>query len=325
MASIEAIPIPLPARRLGQRVAAARRAADARRHRPAQRAGARRARAGLRLRGVRVEDIELVIGTHHHHDHVGLAATIKRRSGARIAVLARTADYGERYLDNVAPDRVFSRELMRDHGVPDDCSGRPKRCGTTSAPRPRASSPTCACRTATASAPAVASCASWRGRATARPTRCSSTEAARLAFVGDHLLAKISPNTEIYRTAGASRSTLARRLPATASGAPRDAAASGCFPGHGPAVSSAARARPARARAAPPAVPADHRRPRAGPGDRVRGSAPPVARGDRARAAAARRVGGARAPRSAARGRGRCRARGRRRALALFARACDAH
>ena len=30
--------------------------------------------------------------------------------------------------------------------------------------------------------------------------------AARLAFVGDHLLAKISPNTEIYRTADASRS-----------------------------------------------------------------------------------------------------------------------
>ncbi len=78
---------------------------------------------GLRLRGVRVEDIELVIGTHHHHDHVGLAATIKRRSGARIAVLAQTADYGERYLDRVAQDRVFARELMRDHGVPEELFG----------------------------------------------------------------------------------------------------------------------------------------------------------------------------------------------------------
>ena len=42
-----------------------------------------------------------MIGTHHHHDHVGLAATIKRRSGARIAALEGAADYGERYLDNV--------------------------------------------------------------------------------------------------------------------------------------------------------------------------------------------------------------------------------
>src|SRR5947209_14590282 len=41
---------------------------------------------GLGARGVRLEDIELVIGTHHHHDHVGLAATIRRRSCARLAV-----------------------------------------------------------------------------------------------------------------------------------------------------------------------------------------------------------------------------------------------
>src|SRR5690348_17017293 len=78
---------------------------------------------GLLLRGVRVEDIELVIGTHHHHDHVGLAATIKRRSGARIAVLAGAAEYGERYQDSVARDRIFSRELMRDHGVPQELFG----------------------------------------------------------------------------------------------------------------------------------------------------------------------------------------------------------
>src|SRR5437016_5275945 len=56
---------------------------------------------GLALRGMRIDDIELVIATHHHHDHVGLAATIQRRSGARIAVLSRTASYAERYLANV--------------------------------------------------------------------------------------------------------------------------------------------------------------------------------------------------------------------------------
>ena len=37
---------------------------------------------GLRREGLRLEDIELVLATHHHLDHVGLAATIQRRSGA---------------------------------------------------------------------------------------------------------------------------------------------------------------------------------------------------------------------------------------------------
>ena len=35
--------------------------------------------AGLREHGVRIEDLELVLGTHHHMDHVGLIATIQRR------------------------------------------------------------------------------------------------------------------------------------------------------------------------------------------------------------------------------------------------------
>ena len=59
--------------------------------------------------GAALEDIELVIGTHHHHDHVGLAATIKRRSGARIASLEETADYAERYSDNVMSAIATSR------------------------------------------------------------------------------------------------------------------------------------------------------------------------------------------------------------------------
>src|SRR5919108_4925515 len=52
---------------------------------------------GLRGAGLRIEDLELLLATHHHLDHVGLAATIQRRSGARVAVLDRTADYAESY------------------------------------------------------------------------------------------------------------------------------------------------------------------------------------------------------------------------------------
>jgi glyoxylase-like metal-dependent hydrolase (beta-lactamase superfamily II) len=74
---------------------------------------------GLRRQGLRVEDIELVLATHHHLDHVGLAATIKRRSGATIAVLDRVADYAERYAAEVERDRTFAHALMAHHGVPD--------------------------------------------------------------------------------------------------------------------------------------------------------------------------------------------------------------
>src|SRR5215211_18812 len=52
---------------------------------------------GLRREGLRVEDIQLVLVTHHHIDHVGLAATIQRRSGAVVAALDGVADYAERY------------------------------------------------------------------------------------------------------------------------------------------------------------------------------------------------------------------------------------
>jgi glyoxylase-like metal-dependent hydrolase (beta-lactamase superfamily II) len=74
---------------------------------------------GLCREGVRVEDLELLLATHHHLDHVGLAATIQRRSGAAVAVLDRTADYVARYAHEVEEDRQFARALMAHHGVPD--------------------------------------------------------------------------------------------------------------------------------------------------------------------------------------------------------------
>jgi glyoxylase-like metal-dependent hydrolase (beta-lactamase superfamily II) len=194
---------------------------------------------GLRLRGVRVEDIELVICTHHHHDHVGLAATIKRRAGARIAALARAADYGERYLDNVARDRFFSRELMRDHGVPDELFGPAEALwdyiGAT------AESFVADIRLEDGDSVR----AGGRDlRVVARPGHSATDTlfidpAARLAFVGDHLLAHISPNTEIYLTADATRS---RPRVDFVNGIRRTARMplERLLTGHGPAVHSAA-------------------------------------------------------------------------------------
>ncbi len=60
-----------------------------------------------------------MLATHHHLDHVGLAATIQRRAGARVAVLDRVADYAERYAHEIEEDRRFARALMAHHGVPE--------------------------------------------------------------------------------------------------------------------------------------------------------------------------------------------------------------
>ena len=75
--------------------------------------------AGLRRAGVRLEDLELVLVTHHHLDHSGLAATIAARSGARIAAYERAAAYGAHSEERGEADRRFSLALMRHHGVPE--------------------------------------------------------------------------------------------------------------------------------------------------------------------------------------------------------------
>src|SRR4051794_2840831 len=75
--------------------------------------------AGLRRAGVRLEDLELVLVTHHHLDHSGLAATIAARSGARIAAYERAAAYGAHSGKRGEADRRFSLALMRHHGVPE--------------------------------------------------------------------------------------------------------------------------------------------------------------------------------------------------------------
>jgi glyoxylase-like metal-dependent hydrolase (beta-lactamase superfamily II) len=161
---------------------------------------------GLRLRGLGIEDIELVIGTHHHHDHVGLAATIKRRSAARIAMIEAGADYAARYFDNVTRDRLFSRELMLTHGVPEALFEPTEALwdyiGATAEPfdvdlRLHEGD--------------TIRAAGRELRVVTRPGHSATDTlfvdaSARVGFVGDHLLAQISPNTEIYETAGTGRS-----------------------------------------------------------------------------------------------------------------------
>jgi glyoxylase-like metal-dependent hydrolase (beta-lactamase superfamily II) len=153
--------------------------------------------AGLRREGLRVEDIELLLATHHHLDHVGLAATVQRRSGATVAVLDRTADYVAGYPAEVEEDRRFARALMRYHAVPEALIAESEGFwdyirGTTES-----------VRAGVRLADGDRVQAGGRSlRVVARPGHSTTDtlfvdDRDGIAFVGDHLLATISSNTEI--------------------------------------------------------------------------------------------------------------------------------
>jgi len=69
--------------------------------------------------GVAIEDLALVLITHHHLDHSGLAARIKERSGAEIAAHRGTAQWGRSYHERAAQEHRFTLDLIQAHGVPE--------------------------------------------------------------------------------------------------------------------------------------------------------------------------------------------------------------
>jgi glyoxylase-like metal-dependent hydrolase (beta-lactamase superfamily II) len=74
----------------------------------------------LAERGHSIDDIELVIVTHQHIDHLGLVEIVVQRSGAEVAALGiaseRLANFDE---DAEAEDR-FAVELMLRNGIPEE-------------------------------------------------------------------------------------------------------------------------------------------------------------------------------------------------------------
>lgn len=74
----------------------------------------------LALRGHRVEDLELIVLTHQHLDHIGLVDVLVRRSGAEVAALDRLAGYLADYRTAAELDDEFAVALMNRHGIPAD-------------------------------------------------------------------------------------------------------------------------------------------------------------------------------------------------------------
>jgi glyoxylase-like metal-dependent hydrolase (beta-lactamase superfamily II) len=72
----------------------------------------------LAARGHSIADIELLIVSHQHIDHFGLAAILARRSGAEVAALDALAPYLASYSEQADADDSFAERMMLRHGIP---------------------------------------------------------------------------------------------------------------------------------------------------------------------------------------------------------------
>ena len=74
----------------------------------------------LERHGRSIQDLELIVITHQHMDHLGLLEILARRSGAEVAALHLLGPYLEHFNERAADDDAFAESIMRRHGVPED-------------------------------------------------------------------------------------------------------------------------------------------------------------------------------------------------------------
>jgi glyoxylase-like metal-dependent hydrolase (beta-lactamase superfamily II) len=152
--------------------------------------------------GRRVEDLERIVITHQHIDHLGLVGILARRSGAEVCALDVLAPVVEEHAAAAERDDELAEALMLRHGIPRDvvtalrAMSHAYRGWGGSAPVSR--------RLADGEELA------WAGRRMRvlhRPGHSPSDtvfldEASGVALGGDHLLAHISSNPLISRPLG---------------------------------------------------------------------------------------------------------------------------
>jgi glyoxylase-like metal-dependent hydrolase (beta-lactamase superfamily II) len=187
--------------------------------------------------GLAVEEIELVLLTHHHLDHSGLAAAIRERSGGEIAAHRGTARWGGAYHQRAAEEARFTLGLMAAHGVPEQLIAESGpffahiRDHSRSFETDRVLSDGDRIRAGGRTLRVV-----FRPGHSTTDTLFVDEESAE-AFVGDHLLAEISSGAELMPTElpGDER----RRALLEYLGNLRKTAAmqlATCYPGHGPPI-----------------------------------------------------------------------------------------
>jgi glyoxylase-like metal-dependent hydrolase (beta-lactamase superfamily II) len=75
---------------------------------------------GIEGLGHALEDIELVIITHQHIDHLGLVSLVAARSGADVAAIDAAVPFVENFSHEAQADDDFARDIMLRHGIPAD-------------------------------------------------------------------------------------------------------------------------------------------------------------------------------------------------------------
>jgi glyoxylase-like metal-dependent hydrolase (beta-lactamase superfamily II) len=76
--------------------------------------------SALRERGRRIEDLERIVITHQHIDHLGLVDILARRSGAEVCALDLLAPVIEDFGAHAERDDELAGALMLRHGIPRD-------------------------------------------------------------------------------------------------------------------------------------------------------------------------------------------------------------
>jgi glyoxylase-like metal-dependent hydrolase (beta-lactamase superfamily II) len=74
----------------------------------------------LGARGHSIDDLELVIVTHQHIDHLGLVEIIAEHSGAEVAALGAAAERLANFDEDAEADDRFAVELMLRNGIPEE-------------------------------------------------------------------------------------------------------------------------------------------------------------------------------------------------------------
>lgn len=74
---------------------------------------------GLRLAGATADDLELLLITHHHLDHTGLAAELHHRTGAQIAAIGPVADAIADPHGLLVGEIAWGERHVARHGAPD--------------------------------------------------------------------------------------------------------------------------------------------------------------------------------------------------------------
>jgi glyoxylase-like metal-dependent hydrolase (beta-lactamase superfamily II) len=76
--------------------------------------------AQLGARGHSIDDLELVIVTHQHIDHLGLVEIVVEHSGAEVAAIGVAAQRLANFDEDAEADDDFAVELMKRNGIPED-------------------------------------------------------------------------------------------------------------------------------------------------------------------------------------------------------------